>query len=171
MKKRLIIISIIFFTIIILMGFIDFTKDREEMLKEIDSQEEKIGPNARVIFKTYYTKCSHTKKREQENIKELVNLTKEELQEKFPEWKIEKFTKDEISLIKNEDDFCGEHYVLRNNNDYITVYSIDEAGNEEIYLLTEIFVLYLPETDQINLKSGIYVYSKEKLTEILQDFE
>lgn len=140
-------------------------------IEEVDSEEEKIKPSARLLKKINYTKCSHTRTEENEVPKELVNLTKEELQEKYREWNIEKFSSDEIVLIKNSEGFCGEHYILRNNNGYVTVYMIDEEDREKIYLSTDIAVVYLPETDQINLKSGIYIYGKEKLIELLQDFE
>lgn len=144
---------------------------RETQIQTISSEEEKIGPNATLTLKIYYTKCSHTKEEKNYISEDLVNLTEEELQKEYSEWKIEKFSKNEIILTKNSDEYCDEHYVLRNTNGYITVYSIDEGNREEIYLSTDIAVEYLPEIDKNNLKTGIYIYSKEKLIEILQDFE
>ena len=71
--------------------------------------------------------------------------------------------------ISNESE--GLNFVLKNNNGFVNVYIVDDIGNENLYLATDIAVLYLPELDQINLEKGIYIYGKEKLIEILQDFE
>ena len=179
MKKGYVILIIIIFTILSYIG-IKIYKDKNKedkkafeytKIQETISEEEKVGPNSRLVLKTYYTKCSHTKTEQQDIPKELINLTKNELQLQYKQWKIERFSKDEIILKKNLEEYCEEHYVLRNKDGYINVYSIDENGNEKKYLSTEISTLYLPETDQINLEKGIYIYGKEKLIEILQDFE
>ena len=140
-------------------------------VKETVAEDEKIGPNAKMIMKTLYEKCSHMKKEELEVPKELVNLTRDEIKEKYPDWEIEDFSVDKVILKKNVDGYCGEHYILKENNGYIVVYTIDENNNEKKYLSTEIAVVYLPETDQVNLKKGIIVYSKKDLIELLQDFE
>ena len=140
-------------------------------IEEVVSEEEKIKPNAILTSKIIYTKCAHTKTKQEEISSDLVNITREEFQEKYNEWKIEKFSPEEIVIIKNTNGYCGEHYILRNNNGYVTVYTIDELNKQEIYLTTDIAVIYLPETDQINLEHGMYIYGKEKLIELLQDFE
>ena len=52
--------------------------------------KKRISPNAFITFKTLYKKCGHTACEYREVPNELVNLTKEELQDKYSEWKIEK---------------------------------------------------------------------------------
>lgn len=179
MKRKHIIIFSIFITFILIIKIIYTNKSKTEgkrafdytKIQETVYEEKKIGPNAKLVLKKFYMKCSHTKEDEEQNVDNLVNLTKEELQQKYPDWDIEKFSEEEIILIKNIDDFCNEHYVLKNNNGYVTVFKIDSGMNEEIYLSTDIAIVYLPEIDQLNLEKGIYVFSNEKLIEILQDFE
>lgn len=145
--------------------------DDKTVTKDVSNSEERVSPNAIITFKKTYNKCAHTKQKTKKVPEKLVNLTKEELKEIYKEWKLEKFSKEEIVLIKNEDDYCEEHYVLRNIGGYITVFSIDEGNKEQIYLSTDIAVEYLPETDKENLQTGIYIYGSDKLTEVLQDFE
>lgn len=148
----------------------EYNNDKS-VIEDVSNEEEKVSPNASITFKKTYNKCSHTKQDTKKVPEKLVNLTEDELKEMYKEWKIEKFSREEIILIKNEDDYCEEHYVLRNIGGYITVFSIDEGNKEQIYLSTDIAVEYLPETDKENLNTGIYIYGSEKLTEILQDFE
>ena len=59
---------------------------------QANSDEEKISPNCSFTQKIYYKKCGHTVQNYLELPQELVNLTKEDLQEKYSEWKIEKFS-------------------------------------------------------------------------------
>lgn len=44
-------------------------------------------------------------------------------------------------------------------------------GAEEVYQNTGISTEYLPETDRINLKSGVKVFGIENLNSIIEDFE
>ncbi len=78
---------------------------------------------------------------------------------------------DGLEQTVSDEETAKEHYVLRDKNGYVEVYTVDNEGKEELYLTTEIATEYLPETDKIALKAGIHLYSKEGLNEILQDFE
>lgn len=77
----------------------------------------------------------------------------------------------EIEPAISEEKANKEHYVLKEVNKYVKVYSVDDNEKQELYLSTDIATEYLPEADKISLKKGIHVYSKKELNEILQDFE
>lgn len=143
----------------------------EEKSETTSSEDEKISPNATLTLKIYYSKCSHTKEETETIPDEIVNMNKKEIEEKYQDWKVEKFSKDEVVLIKNEDKECGEHYILREENGYISVYSVNESQEENLYMTTNIPVEYLPQTDKHALSKGLYVYGEEELNQILQDFE
>jgi len=147
-------------------------KEGESELSTVTSgEEETISPNAFLTLKTYYNACDHTKEETTTIPTELVNLNKSEVQEKYRDWKLEKFNKNQIVLMKNESGICGEHYELKEKDGYIIVYNLDEHGEESLYMATKIAVEYLPQTDKHALEKGIYLYGKEDLNEILQDFE
>ena len=67
---------------------------------DINSEEEKISPNATLILKKTYKECGHSIKDYAAIPEELVNLTKEELEEQYKDWKVEKFTPLDITLTK-----------------------------------------------------------------------
>lgn len=136
-----------------------------------NTDEEKISPNATLILEKQYKECGHVIKEYKEIPEDVVNLTKEELQEKYKEWKIEKFTPLEVILIKQEEGLCGEHYVLRENDGIIAVYKIDEEGTEKLEEMTGISVEYLTENDKIEIKEGIELYGKEELNSVLENYE
>lgn len=147
----------------------------EEMITDImettATEDNKISPNAILILRTYYEECQHINEEIETISSELVNINKEKLQEKYSEWNIESFENDEIILKKIVDKWCGEHFVLKDENGYVVVYNIQEKGEEALYLNTNITTEYLPATDKHALSKGLYIYGKEELNEILQDFE
>ena len=139
---------------------------------EVDSIEEKISPNANLILKKKYTKCGHTIEENVEIPKEFVNLTQKELEESYAEWKVEEFSPLNIILTKDENAFCNEHYILKSEDDgVVSIYKIDENGEETFYETTEIYTEYLTENDKIELENGLRVFGKENLNSILEDFE
>lgn len=136
-----------------------------------NSKEQKISPNCLIVLKIYYKKCGHLSE-SKKNIEEVdVNLTEEELKAKFPDWELQKFTPSEIVLYKEVNEFCNEHYVLKEKDGNIVVFSLDENNNEKLEETTSISTNYLEEEDLEKLKSGIYIISKKELNKALEDFE
>lgn len=144
---------------------------RNDITINTDSEEEKVSPNATLILKKHYKECDHTIKEYAEIPEEFVNLTKSEIEKEYPEWEVEKFTPLDIILIKEEDGFCNEHFILKEEQGVITVYKIDKQGEESLYDTTGISVEYLTESDKLELKNGIKVYGKEELNSMLENYE
>ena len=143
----------------------------EEKTVATTADEIKVTPNTLLILKKYYSDCQHTIIESAEIPDEMVNLNKDELQKSYPNWEIEKFTKEEVILSKKLNSFCGEHYLLIEEDGEVLIYSLDENGEKKDKEITEIAFEYLPETDKIILKNGIYIYGKEELNKIREDFE
>ena len=91
---------------------------------ETNSSEERISPNAFITFKQTYKECGHTTSEFMEIPQEFVNLTKEELNEKYSDWTVEKFTDTDIILNRKVERSCNEHYIVINFNGIVTVFHI-----------------------------------------------
>lgn len=131
----------------------------------------KVSPNATMIFEQNYNQCNH-KEIKQERVKEsIVNLNELEVQEMYPDWTIKQFSTDKIMLYKEIEGYCKEHYILKETDGYIGIFKLLENGEEELVEITNISVQYLPETDSLNLKNGLKIYTKDSLNKILEDFE
>ncbi len=157
---------------------IKFKEDGQESKTEEDNdfidastEEEKTTPNTEFVLKKYYSDCEHITQDESEIPEEMVNLTENELKENYKEWKVEEFSKDKVVLSKEVLGFCGEHYLLIEEEGKVKIYSLDAEGNKTLEEETEIAVEYLPETDKIILKNGIYIYGEEELNKIREDYE
>lgn len=133
--------------------------------------EVKASPNCLFEFKTYYKGCKHTTTKRENIPEELVNKTEIEMQDRYKDYKIEEFTANNIVLYQEKEGICEEHYLLKENNGYIAIYKIDNAGKEILKENTQIVTTYLPETDKQNLKDGIKIIGKENLSLTLEDYE
>ena len=146
---------------------------QEEEVQEVSSGDDKISSNSALILKKYYKACGHTINEYVEMLPELVNMTQDEIDEKFIEWELIGFSSREITLFKEFEGTCGEHFRLREENGNVIVYKILEDESEQIYEKTEISTEFLPETDLLQIKSekGIEVFGIEELNKVLEDFE
>lgn len=194
MRKRYIIILLAIVTVIggVIVGVLIAKGDKTSNLQpEIDTKlakenqnlendmkiittsniEVKASPNALFIFQTYYKQCKHTITKRVEIPKECINQTEEDLQEKYKDWKIQEFTSSEVIFYQEKEGICEEHYVIRENNGYVSIYTIDSLGKETLKETTEIVTSYLPETDKIKLQEGIKVIGQEKLNATIEDYE
>lgn len=110
----------------------------------VNTSEEKISVNTIIKKVTYYSNCNHNIELIIKDKKKYINMTKEMLQKEFPDWEIKEFNRDNVILYKEEDDFCNEHFLVKDEDGYVTIYTID--NNENILELldkTDISTKYL----------------------------
>lgn len=133
--------------------------------------EEKTSPNATITKKQYFKGCDHIQKEIMEIPEEDINLTQEQIQKQYPDWQIEKFSSNEVILYQEQEGYCGEHYVVREHNGVLAIYTLDENGKETWKEDTEIVTMYLPEADLARIREGIKVTGTTNLRSILEDYE
>lgn len=148
----------------------EYQEIQEEML-QANSTEEKISPNCFITMKKTYNKCGHTTSEYIAIPKELVNKTKEDLEEKYAGWTIDKFSDTQILISKKEEGECGEHYIVKDKEGKVVIYKLLEDGTENEYEVTDISTEYITDTDKINMKNGIKVNGKQELNQLIEDFE
>ena len=122
-------------------------KTRDTIVMQTASIEEKILPTTKLILEKKFQDCKHIVKSEVELPVEMVNLSKEELAEKYPEWTIERFSENEVVLYKLAEGLCGEHFVINDEDGRVVVYRLDEDYNKKLYEKTDIYTEYLPQED------------------------
>lgn len=137
----------------------------------VTATEEKVSTNAILILKKYYQKCEHTINEYVEIPQEIVNMTKSEVEKQYPDWKVIGFEPGKVTLYKEFEDMCGEHFRLKVENGKVVVYIDNNDGTQSLYERTDISSEYLTETDLINMQDGLEIYGKEELNQIIEDFE
>ena len=146
--------------------------EAENLIKETSTAQNKTTPNTRLIEKRYYIDCGHLVEEEKEIEENLINKEEEELKNEYTGWEIQKFTPNEVVVYKEINDFCDQHYLLKEVDGEIVVYALDKYDNEKnIEKETGIQTRYLSEIDIENLKEGIKVCGKKEVNKMLEDFE
>lgn len=172
--------SILIFIFSIIIGFyysikwknnVSVEKQKNEIVQEASFQEEKLSYDSDFCIKKYYSKCGHSIISNAEIPNEFINLTREDVEENYPEWDIEEFNNGKIVLAKIIDEFCEEHYVVKMSDETINIYHQKQPNDIEFYKTTNISTDYLEDEDKRKLEEGIYVYGKEKLNSTIEDFE
>lgn len=133
--------------------------------------DEKVSYSATFALKKCYNECGHFKFNYSELPVEIINLTKSELQDMYPDWNIEEFSSNHIVLSQNIDKICDEHYVLKLDDNNINIYHLEDKDNAKLYKKTDITKDYLTSEDINNLEQGIYVYGINNLNSAIEDFE
>ena len=149
------------------------TEEYEQIVNTtvVSSAEEKLSANAILILKKYYQQCEHTIYEYVELPQELVNLTEKEVQAEYPDWEVIGFEKGKLTLYKELEDVCGEHFKLRIEEGKVVIYIVNNDGSESVYERTNISSEYLTETDLLNMQDGLEIYGIEELNQIIEDFE
>lgn len=145
-------------------------KEKEELVAAASVQE-KVSNDAELILKKYYIQCEHTINETVELPQEIINMKKEDVEKQYPDWKVIGFDKDKITLYKEFDDVCGEHFKLKVEDGKIVVYKENNDGSEILYEKTNISSEYLTEADLLNMQDGLEIYGKEELNQVIEDFE
>ena len=143
----------------------------ENNVVETLSNDEKVSYNATFALKKYYKECGHFKFNYSELPNEMINLTKDEVEKLYKDWRIEKFSSSEVFLSKDIDEKCDEHFILKLGEDNIEVFRDLKGGEVKLYKSTNISRDYLTNIDIQKLEEGIYVYGIGNLNSAIEDFE
>ena len=136
-----------------------------------ETKEEKISPNAELTKIVLYKKCGHEIAETTRVSKDIVNLDEKEFENKYKDYQLEDFSDKQISVYKEVDKMCPEHYKIGSAEGIINIYVKNENGEDELYEVTNIALEYLPEEEKEKLRNGIDVVGEEELNSILENLE
>jgi hypothetical protein len=94
---------------------------------------------------------------------ELINFTKEELQEKYTGWNIEEFSEEQVVVSRNIDSNCEDHFVIKEQNEKVFVYK--ELTEDKLNFMErlDLNLELLGEEVREALRLGIRLYGTEEL--------
>lgn len=143
----------------------------QEALATDVREEDKVSPNATMILKTNHKECGHTTKEEVDVPAEIVNKNQKEVSQIYPQWDVIGFAPDEIVLYREVEGICNQHYILKEKDGFLAIYTKNEKGEEKLKEVTSIPLEYLPQSDVDKIREGIEATGNEELNSILEDFE
>ncbi|MBR3888254.1 MAG: hypothetical protein IKJ32_04060 [Clostridia bacterium] len=135
----------------------------EKDVVEVVMSEVKITPYTQLVIKKNYKKCGHDSLDAMTVPIELINFSKDDLQEKYEGWEIEMFSEEQVILSRNIDSNCDEHYMIKEEDGKVFVYK--ELTENKLNLLErlDLNIELLAEEDRESLKSGVKLYGSEDL--------
>ena len=145
--------------------------DNSEKIVTTAVQEIKVTPNTKFALKKFYDECSHFEYEEAELPIELVNLTRQEIEDYYDDWEIEEFSEKQLTLCKEINGYCKEHFLIKLDGEKVNIFRLSTDGKFLKYKDTNIVKDYLTDKDIENLSKGITVYGEGKLSSVLEDFE
>lgn len=145
-------------------------KENEEV-QAVTATKTKISPYATLKIEKFFKGCAHTTVNIIDIPKELVNMTEEELQAKYEKWEIRKFEEREIYLYREIDANCSDHFVIKEDDGKVAVFSQITARNMQYIEDTNIDFESLREDDKALLQAGVEIYGREELSSFIEDFE
>ncbi|ABW19269.1 BofC C-terminal domain-containing protein [Alkaliphilus oremlandii] len=140
----------------------------------VASHEDTLSRETKLVYKTIYTQCQDSTEDTVFPTSDLVGLNekglKEYLKKNKPNWEIEHFSKESITIVKRENKLCPDHYLVSVHNGYISIYQYDENGEKKLVEQTDVSVKSLPVVDQEKLQRGIILKTLEDVYQLLEDF-
>ena len=146
----------------------DSNVNQEEDQIPIANPENLITASTKVIFRTYFTLCSHMVDKELEDRSDIVNLSEQGLKSKFPDWTVNEFSAQQAILKREIQTYCPRHYIIGTKDGYIAIYVYNSDGIKILHEMTENPISILTIDDQKNLEYGIVADSEDELQQKLE---
>ncbi|KUO74579.1 MAG: hypothetical protein APF77_08205 [Clostridia bacterium BRH_c25] len=144
----------------------DSTVDQEANTLEDDL----LTPNTQLIFKTYYNSCRHTAEESVQASKDEINMSEQQLKEKYIDWEITAYSPPIVELSRTIYTYCPNHYIIGVDDGYIAIYVYDANGQKIMQEKTDISLAALTPEDQQALYGGIVVDTEDQKEQTLEGF-
>ncbi|QUI23526.1 hypothetical protein HZI73_15085 [Vallitalea pronyensis] len=151
------------------------SKNNEDVVSADTMDEPKIMSSTRVEYQNYYMEDDKLEiEKDTEPPYYMLNLTREQVEEFYPEFQLMAFSPEKVVLRRVIDGHSSKYYIIQTHNKRVGVfhdYRDDGADIElEDYLkdTVDIPISGLVWEEQDKLKEGIVVYGEEELTDMLK---
>lgn len=144
----------------------------EPKAQEIASLEKPvIDKSTKLIYEYCYSEDGYVERVEDTPPYFLINLSREEVEEKLKDWQVKKFSNTEVILQKNITGKGCENYIISEYEGLVAVFYAEAVDGENIMEITETPVNSLPEEEQIKIKNGIKIKGQNELIKCMENYE
>lgn len=147
---------------------ISIEKQNSNNLDTTIKEVEKITPNTTIQY-IYKNNDMLTKTTAQKASNSLIGLTKEELISTLNDVNITEFSDNLVVIEKNTYDY-NPHFIVGDNNGYVSIFYCDKNNNITLYNETNILTKTLPDEDIKMLNKGIKAEDNKELIKIIEDY-
>lgn len=131
-----------------------------------------LSLDADVKWQYYYTKCGHTEYVSSEPEDDMIGKTGKEIAQLY-DAELVSYKDDNIELKKEINSYCPNHYILKKDGDYISIYTPISGSEElELYIKTEVrFKLLSDDEMKKEIEQGKAFDSIQELESFLEDVD
>ncbi|WP_304942030.1 hypothetical protein [Vallitalea guaymasensis] len=151
------------------------SKNNEDVISVDTVKEPKIMSSTRIEYQNYYTLDDKLEiEKEIEPPYYMINLTREQMEEFYPEFQLIAFSPEKVILRRIIEDRSDKYYIIKRHNTNIGVFHDYRDKGEDIQLdeylrdTIDIPVNDLVWEEQEKLNNGIIVYGEEELSQSLK---
>lgn len=141
-----------------------------ENIPTVQSNSSRITPYTEMVFQYYYEEDGKIVEESIEPPYFLIDLTRDEVQQKYSDWQISYFSNQRVVMKKNISSRSPFHFIVGIHEGYIAIFYDNGSGELELKEITETPISSLPEEEQNKLREGIRVYGEETLIRLLEDY-
>lgn len=147
-------------------------KGDREIIRQETAKMDITTENTLLIFETNYTRCNDkiVEKRKAEDGE--TGLSRLDIKTKFPDWDVGEFSSVQVVLSKVLDDYCPNHFVLKDKDGMVVIYMPSEDENKERDIQrTQISINKLPPDVQDEIKEGLVMDSLEEVEFFMESLD
>ncbi len=131
----------------------------------------RITPSTKLVYEYYYEEDGQVKVEEEVPPYFLIDMTRKDLEENYPDWQLKSFSQAEVVMRKNISGKSKERYIIKEYDGYVAVFFEEPVDGVSLRELTDTPVSSLSAEDREKLKTGINVIGEEALMNALEDYE
>lgn len=150
---------------------IKYTQQQPQQEQPVNNiTQHKITSSTKMVYEYFYKKDSITERVEDVPPYFLVGLTRQDLEQNFPDWVVKSFSSDEVLMQKTIDAESTQHYIVKDYDGIVAVFYKTPIEGNDIKEITDIMTNTLPKEEQDKLKQGIEIKGKEELYRLLEGY-
>lgn len=131
----------------------------------------RITSSTKLIYEYYYTDNSEVKREEVIAPYFLVDMSLEDIKQRFPDWQLQSFSEKEVIMRKSINKKEQERYIIGIHEGYVAVFFEEPVNGQTLRELTNTPIESLSPGDRAKLKAGITITGAKALISALEDYE
>lgn len=131
----------------------------------------RITPSTKLVYEYYYEGDGQTKREEEVPPYFLLDMTRQDIEEKYPDWQLKSFSNSEVVMRKNIAGKVKERYIIGEYDGYVAVFFEQPVDGVSLRELTDTPISSLTDEEQTKLKIGISILGEDALINAMENYE
>lgn len=137
----------------------------------LNMAKNKITPSTKMVYKYFYTDDKVTEIVEDVPAYFLIDLTREDLEKNFENWRVQSFSEKEVVLEKTIEGESLQHYIVGEYDGYVAIYYKEDINGKHLKDITNIPIESLSDDEREEIEKGLCITGESSLIKLLENYE